>query len=111
MSRLLNGTAEAMPYTEIVLHGRRASRRPHRTEKLEHQVRCQDGSDLPGAVEERRHLYDVAADQLKAGKAANEPERFVAREPAYFRRTRPWGERRIDGIDVEGHVGRPGDDT
>src|SRR5262249_23092735 len=81
----------------------------HRAEEFEHQVRGQDGRDLARPVEERRHLDDVAADQLEACEPANQPLRLVAREAADFRRAGSRRERRIDGIDVERHVRRAGD--
>src|SRR5262249_59827877 len=55
----------------------------HRAQEFEHQVRSENRCDLPGTVEERRHLDDVAADEPQAGETANQLLRVVARQAAH----------------------------
>ena len=63
-------------------------------QKLEHQVRREQRGDLTGAVERRRDLDDVAADEGQAGQTADELLRFVAGQAAHLRRA---GARREGG--------------
>src|SRR5439155_2719225 len=85
---------------------RRAGR--HRAQELEHQIRGQHRGNLSGPVVARRHFDDIAADERQRAEAAHEPLRFVARQAADLRRPRPWRERRINAVDVEGYICRTG---
>src|SRR2546423_2482509 len=50
----------------------------------------------------RLHLDQVEADELDSAEAAHQPQRIAAARSADFRRPGPWGESRVDEIDVEG---------
>src|SRR5262252_7504443 len=54
----------------------------HRAQEFEHQIRGEHRRDLARAVEERRHLRHVAADQLQPREPPNQQLRLVARQAA-----------------------------
>src|SRR4051812_38194673 len=78
------------------------------TQKFKHEVRRQQRGDLSRSVEWRRNLDDVAADECETAEAAHELLRFVTREAADLRGAGTGRKRRIDRVDVEGHVGGAG---
>src|SRR5436309_7321519 len=85
----------------------------HGAEKLEHDIRREEGRDLTRTIERRRDLDDVAADEGETGETAYEPLRLVARQPAHFRRAGAGREGGVDRVDVKRHVraarGHPAD--
>jgi len=53
----------------------------HRAEEFEHHVRREQGRNLAGAIEGRRHFDDVAADDVEARQAAKAIKQLSERSP------------------------------
>src|SRR6185312_8786343 len=85
-------------------------RRQHAQDFPHHRRTDQRG--IARRVEGRRHLDDIAADEVKPVEQAKHPLRLGGREAADLRRA---GSRRVDRIepvDIEADIGRAGaDDT
>ena len=60
----------------------------------------------PDWIEGRRNLDHVGADEIEAAEAAHELERLARGQAADLRRAGAGREGRVDGVDVEGEVGR-----
>src|SRR5215472_1176756 len=82
-----------------------AACRGKRGQQLVADVRGRDPGDLRVVVA-GRDLDDVRADQLERGERAEHAEQFAAGQAAGLRRSRAWGVRRVEHVDVDGDVRR-----
>ena len=73
------------------------------------QLEGDGGADqrrVAGLVEGWRDLHHVGADKVEMAEAAHQLQRLAAGEAADLRRAGAGREGRIDGVDVEGEIGR-----
>ena len=68
-------------------------------------LRCRE---IPGGVAIGRKLYDVEADELPPRERVfDKVQRLVIAEASRHRRARGGHDRRVETIDIEGHVDMP----
>lgn len=77
----------------------------HQAQDLEEHLGAGMGC-IGGRVVLRRHLDDVAADEIDALQPADQLQNLPRRQTSDFRRTGARRETRVEAVDIEGEIGR-----